>query len=102
MIEIYFFIVLIWTLFILSLKVLKDFTSTVVFSLLIMSIGVYGILGALGTSDMIRAISIAHIGLGLYWVIKCSLQLNKEWEDIFLKKLYLKRNQNQKKKMNQK
>jgi hypothetical protein len=79
MIEAYFFIVLIWSLFFLGLKLLKDYPFTVLISLLIMTIGFYGLEGGLGQiTTLIQAVCIVHIFIGLWLVIKSSIKVVKD------------------------
>lgn len=102
MIENYFFIVLIWGLFFLIFKLLKDYTLTVLFSFLIMFIGVFGLSGGLGNNYLIQGISIIHLFAGLYLIVKSSIKLVEETEeDNFGRKLgewlkNLKKSKNQK------
>ena len=81
MIEYYFLMLFVWTLFFLGIKLLKDYTTTTISSLLIMALGIYGFFISLGINPLAQAISLGNIALGFYWVIKSSLQLNKEWEE---------------------
>lgn len=80
MAEIFFFISLSWIIFLLGYFILRDFTTTVMGSLLIMSIGVYGsIYGVYGINNPINtSFSLIHLGLGLYWIIKSSIKLSND------------------------
>jgi len=77
MIEIYFFIVLAWCLLIIGLKLMKDYAMTMICSLLIMALGV----ALFAYGDFISfAFGIGHLGLGFYFSIRGSVELNKEPE----------------------
>ena len=84
------FIVFTWTLIFLSLKLLKDFALTSIFGLLLSFLGIYGFSAGYAQEPLFYAFSISHIFIGLYFVVRSSIDLitknNKwkkpQWEDL--------------------
>jgi uncharacterized membrane protein YhaH (DUF805 family) len=94
-----FFIALIWIVFFLGIKLLKDFATTIISCLIIMTIGVYGLTGGIGSSEdlLIQAISIFHLFIGFYWILRSSIELNKErWQQINWRKMKWQKKKKQK------
>jgi hypothetical protein len=76
----YFLLIVAWVILILGYKLLKDFTTTVLGSILLIIWGIFGLTeGFNGWNNLIsQGFSIIHIGLGLYWTVKSSIKLSRD------------------------
>lgn len=99
--NIYFYLIFVWIMVIVSLKVLKDFALTSIFGLLISFFGIYGFASGLSVSDpLMKVLCISHIFIGLYFIVRSSIDLitkdkwkKPNWEVLKLQKKNQKRNQ---------
>jgi hypothetical protein len=75
-----FFILLAWLIFLLGYLILRDFTTTILGSILIMVIGVHGVIHGLYeiNTPINTGFSLIHLGIGLYWTIKSSIKLSND------------------------
>lgn len=74
MFEIYFFLIFIYTLLLLSLKVLKDFASTLAFSFFLIVYSIYCI-SAYPQHYLLRTASQVNLLLGIYFSIRSSIEI---------------------------